>query len=85
MPPSLRRAARKTRIDELAGQQTLGVVLSKRRDAAVLHADVERAGPVSDPDLAGGAGPQLSRPSVVAIGIFGPAIAGASRATSAAR
>ena len=31
----------------------------------------------------GGAGPQLSRPSVVAIGIFGPAMAGVSRVTSA--
>lgn len=31
----------------------------------------------------GGGGPQLSRPSVVSIGIFGPAIAGVSRLTSA--
>ncbi len=31
----------------------------------------------------GGSGPQLSRPSVVAIGISGPAIAGVSRVTSA--
>jgi hypothetical protein len=30
-----------------------------------------------------GTGPQLSRPSLVSIGIFGPAIAGVSRATSA--
>ena len=31
----------------------------------------------------GGAGPQLSRPSALEIGIFGPAIAAESRATSA--